>query len=280
MALMAAGVPVKAQVAGIAMGLIMGDDGRYVILSDIAGIEDHFGDMDFKVAGTEKGITAFQLDIKIAGLSVEILRDALAQAERGRMYILRKMNEAISTARPAVPDNAPLVMTMHISPDRIGELIGPGGKIIRSIIERSRAELNVEDDGTVTIAAMNRERAEHAKRLIEDIFREVEVGQVYRGVVKRITDFGAFVEIFPGKDGLLHISKMSKNRIQSVKEVMDVGTEVTVAVLGVDSLGRVNLILKDLVDSHPPESDAGREDRSGDRDHRGARGGRDRSRRH
>ncbi|EHQ08588.1 polyribonucleotide nucleotidyltransferase [Leptonema illini] len=284
MAMMAAGVPVKGQVAGIAMGLIMGDNGKYVILSDIAGLEDHFGDMDFKVAGTERGITAFQLDIKVAGLSVAILRDALAQADRGRMHILGKMNEAISAARPAVPENAPLVMTMQISPDRIGELIGPGGKIIRSIIERSKAELNVEDDGTVTIAAINKDRAEHAKRLIEELFREVEVGQTYTGVVKRITDFGAFVELFPGKDGLLHISKMSKNRIQSVKEVMDIGTEVTVAVLGVDSLGRVNLILKDLADSMPPGSfDGGREERGGDREHRGGRGGGrggDRGRRH
>ena len=272
MAMMAAGVPVKGQVAGIAMGLIMGDGGKYVILSDIAGLEDHFGDMDFKVAGTDKGITAFQLDIKVAGLSVEILRNALAQAEKGRRHILGKMDEAIAKARPNVPDNAPLVMTIKISPDRIGELIGPGGKIIRSIIEKSKAELNVEDDGTVTIAAMTKERAEHAKQLVEDLFREVEIGQTYTGVVKRVTDFGAFVELFPGKDGLLHISKMSKQRIQSVTDVMDVGTEVTVAVLGVDSLGRVNLILKELADSMPAGSfDNGPQRDRGDRQDRGDR---------
>lgn len=254
MAMMTAGVPIKGQVAGIAMGLIMGDNNKYVILSDIAGLEDHFGDMDFKVAGTEKGITAFQLDIKVAGLSVEILRNALAQADRGRLHILSKMNDGIKNPRPSVPENAPLVLTIQISPDRIGELIGPGGKVIRSIIEKSKSEINVEDDGSVTIAAMNKDQAEHAKRLIEEIFREVEVGQSYTGPVKRVTDFGAFVELFPGKDGLLHISKMSRTRIQSVRDVMDVGDEVTVSVIGVDALGKVNLILKELADTMSPES--------------------------
>lgn len=285
MSMMTAGIPVKGQVAGIAMGLILGEGGKYVILSDIAGLEDHFGDMDFKVAGTAKGITAFQLDIKVAGLSIAILRDALAQAERGRMHILDKMNEGISAPRPSVPSNAPLVMTMRISPDRIGELIGPGGKVIRSIIERSSADINVEDDGSVTIAAMNSKAAEHAKQLIEEIFREVEPGQVYTGPVKRVTDFGAFVELFPGREGLLHISKMSKERIHSVRDVMDVGTQVTVAVLGVDAMGRINLILKDLADAMPAGAFEGGHrdhgergerhhgDRHGDREHgRGHRG--------
>lgn len=285
MAMMAAGVPVKGQVAGIAMGLIMGEGGKYVILSDIAGLEDHFGDMDFKVTGTEKGITAFQLDIKVAGLSVAILRDAIGQADRGRMHILKAMNEAISKPRATVAENAPLVTTMQIAPDRIGELIGPGGKIIRSIIERSGAEVNVEDDGVVTIAAVNRDCAEKARQLIDEIFREVEPGQHYNGVVKRVTEFGAFVELFPGREALLHISKMSKDRIHSVKDVMDVGTQVDVTVLGVDNMGRINLIVKELADAMPPAAleAAARErsergDRGGPRDHhrggdRGGRGG-------
>lgn len=247
LALMACGVPIKAQVAGIAMGLITGDNpDQYIILHDIAGIEDHFGDMDFKVAGTRKGITAFQLDIKTTGLSIKILKDALEQAQRSRNYILDKMDQVISKPRPNLPPNAPLILSVQIDTDRIGELIGPGGKIIKGIIEKTGADVWIEENGKVMISARNQQSAIEAKKIIEMMFAKIEVGQVFKGIVKRITDFGAFIEILPGKEGLLHISKMSPNRINSVKEVMDVGDEVTVAVLDIDPSGRISLIVKDL----------------------------------
>ncbi len=275
LAMMAAGVPVPRSVSGIAMGLIMGDNNDYCILSDIAGIEDHFGDMDFKVAGTRKGITAFQLDIKVKGLSVEILRAALAQAEKGRLHILDKMDDAIKEARSDVSPNAPRITTIRIDQDRIGELIGPGGKVIRSIIEKSGADLSVEDDGTVTIAATNTQSAELAQKLIEDIFREVEVGESYDGTVKRIVDFGAFIELFPGKEGLLHISKLAKERVNSVKDVVDIGDSIKVRVLGVDQFGRVDLIREELADEFAA-SGAGSNSGGGPRgggDRRGGGGG-------
>ncbi|MCB1304096.1 MAG: polyribonucleotide nucleotidyltransferase [Leptospiraceae bacterium] len=275
LAMMAAGVPVPRSVSGIAMGLIMGDNNDYCILSDIAGIEDHFGDMDFKVAGTRKGITAFQLDIKVKGLSVEILRAALSQAEKGRMHILDKMEAAIAEARSDVSPNAPRITTIQIDQDRIGELIGPGGKVIRSIIEKSGADLNVEDDGTVTIAATSSEAAALAQKLIEDIFREVEVGETYDGTVKRIVDFGAFIELFPGKEGLLHISKLAKERVNSVKDVVDLGDSIKVRVLGVDQFGRVDLIREDLADEFAASGagSSGGGHRSGGGDRRGGGGG-------
>lgn len=247
LALMAAGVPIKAQVAGVAMGLITGDSpDEYIILHDIAGIEDHYGDMDFKVAGTRKGITAFQLDIKTTGLSIKILKDALIEAEKSRNFILDKMDEIISKPRESLSPNAPLILSVQIDADKIGELIGPGGKIIKGIIEKTGADVWVEQDGKVMISAKNQESALSAKKIIESMFAKIEVGQVFKGVVKRITDFGAFIEILPGKEGLLHISKMSPNRINSVKEVMDVGDEVSVAILDVDPSGKISLINKDL----------------------------------
>ena len=247
MALMAAGVPIKAQVAGIAMGLITDKEtGKYVVLSDIAGIEDHFGDMDFKVAGTRKGITAFQLDIKTEGLSIEILKNALEHAEKGKLYILDKMDAVISKPREQLAPNAPSILSVQIDVDKIGELIGPGGKIIKSIIEKTGADVWIEQDGKVMISATNQKSAEEAKKIIESMFTKIEVGQVFKGVVKRITDFGAFIEILPGKEGLLHISKMSPHRINSVRDVMDVGDEVSVAVLDIDNTGRISLIIKDL----------------------------------
>lgn len=255
LALMAAGVPIKAQVAGIAMGLITDKEtGKFVVLSDIAGIEDHYGDMDFKVAGTRKGITAFQLDIKTEGLSIDILKKALEQAERGRMYILDKMDAVISKPREELAPNAPSILSVQIDVDRIGELIGPGGKIIKSIIEKTGADVWVEQDGKVMISATNQKAAEEAKKIIESMFAKIEVGQVFKGVVKRITDFGAFIEILPGKEGLLHISKMSPNRINSVREVMDIGDEVSVAVLDIDNTGRISLIIKDLHQKEPTDN--------------------------
>jgi len=247
LAMMCAGIPLERPIAGIAMGLIMGEDGKYAILSDIAGLEDHFGDMDFKVAGTEKGITAFQLDIKIQGLTIEILKAALEQAEKGRFHILGKMNEAISASRASVPSNAPRIMSIQIDPERIGELIGPGGKIIRAIIEKSGAEINVEDTGIVTIASVSEASCEAAKRMINDIFAEVEVGAVYDGTVKKIADFGAFIEISPGKEGLLHISKIDSSRVHSVRDFLNEGDKVQVMVIGVDRQGRIDLSRKDLL---------------------------------
>ncbi len=247
LAMMTAGIPVSRSVSGIAMGLITDGKGGHRILSDIAGIEDHFGDMDFKVAGTEKGITAFQLDIKITGLTLEIMREALEQAERGRMHILGKMNEMIQASRKDVSSNAPRITTMQIDPDRIGELIGPGGKIIRAIIERSGAEVNVEDNGTVTIAASRGEASDIARSMIGDLFSEMEVGAVYDGVVKRVADFGAIVELIPGREGLLHISKMSENRINDVHEFVKEGDRIAVKVI--DPRGNEVIAIRSLKDS-------------------------------
>ncbi|MBI3395767.1 MAG: polyribonucleotide nucleotidyltransferase [Spirochaetia bacterium] len=272
LALMAAGVPVKAAVSGIAMGLITNDDGRHAIISDIAGLEDHFGDMDFKVAGTAKGITAFQMDIKVNGIQVDILNEALAAAEKGRMHILGIMDKAIDKARPEISPNAPRITTMQIDTDRIGELIGPGGKIIRAIIEKSGAELNVEDTGVVTIASLSTASNDLARRMIADIFAEVEVGRIYDGKVKKIADFGAFIEIAPGKEGLMHISRISNERVTSVRDVLNEGDAVQVRVIGVDRQGRIDLANKDVdAASRPPR------ERS-DRDHGrgGPRGGHDR----
>ncbi|HNJ06303.1 MAG TPA: polyribonucleotide nucleotidyltransferase, partial [Leptospiraceae bacterium] len=201
LALMAAGVPIPRGVSGIAMGLILGDKDDFVVLSDIAGLEDHFGDMDFKVAGTEKGITAFQLDIKLTGVTLDILDSAIEQATKGRAHILGIMNKALAEARSSVSVNAPRITTIQIDPERIGELIGPGGKVIRAIIEKSKSEINVEDSGTVTIASSGGEANEYAKKLIMDLFADVEPGAQFNGTVKRIADFGAFIEILPGKEG-------------------------------------------------------------------------------
>jgi polyribonucleotide nucleotidyltransferase len=275
LAMMTAGVPVKQAVSGIAMGLITNEGGDYKILSDIAGIEDHFGDMDFKVAGTKEGITAFQLDIKIKGLTIEIMRNALEQAERGRMHILEKMNAAIENARENVSDIAPRISTIQIDPDRIGELIGPGGKVIRAIIERSGADVNVEDNGVVTIASANGSANDVARQLITDLFADLEVGKVYDGVVKRVADFGAIVEIVPGREGLLHVSKMSTERVNDVHEFVNDGDRLQVMVIDVDHQGRVSLAHKDFdissVSMRGPRSGPPRGDRRGG-DRRGGSG--------
>ncbi len=247
LSMMAAGVPVSGAVSGIAMGLIMHENGKdFKVLSDIAGIEDHFGDMDFKVAGTEKGITAFQLDIKLYGVSIEILDKALEAAEKGRMHILGKMNAAITAPRDAVAENAPRILTMKIDPDRIGELIGPGGKVIRAIIEKSGAELNVEDNGTVTISSSNKKSNEIAMQMVNDIFHEIEPGTRYTGIVKRVADFGAIIEISPGKEGLMHISKMASVRVNDPHDIVKEGDSVECIVLDVDRTGRIDLAHKDF----------------------------------
>lgn len=244
LALMDAGVPIKAPVAGIAMGLITQDD-KFAVLSDIAGLEDHFGDMDFKVAGTEKGITGFQMDLKVQGISSEIMSQALTQAKAGRLHILAEMKKVIDKPRADLSDNAPRITTLRIDRDRIGELIGPGGKNIRAIIEKSGAEINVNDEGLVSIAATNGESAKIAREMIEGQFAEANVGAIYEGVVKAIVEFGAFIEILPGKQGLCHISKISEKRVTNVADVLKEGQKVKVKVLAVDRSGKISLSIKD-----------------------------------
>ena len=245
LAMMDAGVPIERAVAGIAMGLITKGD-QYAVLSDIAGLEDHFGDMDFKVAGTEKGITAFQLDLKIQGLKPEIMQKALAQAKDGRMHILSKMGEALNSAREDLSPNAPRITTLKIDKDKIGELIGPGGKNIKSIIERTGVDISVGEEGDVSIASNDAAAAAAAVELIESQFAEVEVNKIYKGIVKKITDFGAFIEVLPGKDGLCHISKLSHKRVVRVEDAVSEGDEVEVKILAVDRQGRISLSMKDV----------------------------------
>lgn len=243
LAMMDAGVPIKAPVAGIAMGLVKSGD-HYTILTDIQGMEDHLGDMDFKVAGTEKGVTALQMDIKIKGLSREILEEALQQAKKGRMEILKHMMQTISEPRKELSKYAPKILTMQINPEKIRDVIGPSGKQINKIIEETGVKIDIEQDGTIFISSVNEEMNKKAKKIIEDIVREVEVGQIYLGKVKRIEKFGAFVELFSGKDGLVHISELAEERVGKVEDVVAIGDEILVKVTEIDKQGRVNLSRK------------------------------------
>ncbi|MEH7335580.1 polyribonucleotide nucleotidyltransferase [Neobacillus drentensis] len=243
LAMMDAGVPIKAPVAGIAMGLVKSGE-HYTVLSDIQGMEDHLGDMDFKVAGTAKGVTALQMDIKIEGLSREILEEALQQAKVGRMHILNSMLATLAEPRAELSQFAPKILTMAINPDKIRDVIGPSGKQINKIIEETGVKIDIEQDGTVFIASANQEMNQKAKKIIEDIVREVEVGQMYLGKVKRIEKFGAFVEIFAGKDGLVHISELAEERVGKVEDVVKIGDELLVKVTEIDKQGRVNLSRK------------------------------------
>ncbi|BCB03402.1 polyribonucleotide nucleotidyltransferase [Bacillus sp. KH172YL63] len=243
LAMMDAGVPIKAPVAGIAMGLIKSGE-NYSILTDIQGMEDHLGDMDFKVAGTSKGVTALQMDIKIDGLSREILEEALQQAKKGRMQILESMLATIAESRSHLSQYAPKILTMHINPDKIRDVIGPSGKQINKIIDETGVKIDIEQDGTIFISSTDEEMNKVAKKTIEDIVREVEAGQMYLGKVKRIEKFGAFVEIFSGKDGLVHISEIAEERIRKVEDVLAIGDEILVKVLDIDNQGRVNLSRK------------------------------------
>lgn len=246
LALFDAGVPVKAPIAGIAMGLILEDD-KYAVLSDIQGIEDHLGDMDFKVAGTSEGITAFQLDIKIEGITPEIMKKALAQAKEGRLHILGKMNEAMPAKEEALSEHAPRIETIQIAVDKIGGLIGPGGKNIRGIVEATEAEVNVSETGLVQIYAVDADSLNKAKNMVLACVAEVENGKIYEGVVKRIMEYGAFVEILPGKEGLLHISKMDTKRVNEVTDIVNLGDTVKVKVLNIDRNGRIDLSRKDAL---------------------------------
>jgi polyribonucleotide nucleotidyltransferase len=233
LALMDAGVPIKAPVAGVAMGLVM-EDKKYAILTDIAGAEDHYGDMDFKVAGTREGITALQMDIKITGLNAQILAEALDQARKGRLYILEKMAESITTHREEISKYAPRIITMQIHPDKIRDVIGPGGKVIRGIQEKTGAKIDISDDGRVAIATPNAEAAEAAMQMVSDITAEAEIGQTYLGKVTRIVDFGAFIEIFPGTEGLLHVSEIADYRVRDVRDELKEGQQLLVKCINVE----------------------------------------------
>ena len=246
LSLMDAGVPIKAPVAGIAMGLVTQGE-HYTILTDIQGMEDALGDMDFKVAGTAKGVTAIQMDIKISGLSREILQEALEQAHKGRMHIMGIMLDTIAEPRQQMSEYAPRIITMKIDPDKIRDVIGSGGKVIRGIIEETGAKIDIEDDGTVFIASVEQEGAAKAQQIIENLTKEVEVGEVYLGKVTRLMAFGAFVEVLPGKEGLVHISKLAKERVENVEDVVNVGDEIMVKVIEIDKQGRVNLSRKDCL---------------------------------
>jgi polyribonucleotide nucleotidyltransferase len=233
LALMDAGVPLSAAVAGIAMGLVA-EDGNYAILTDIAGAEDHYGDMDFKVAGTREGITALQMDLKVTNISTKVMREALAQAREARMYLLDKMDAVLATPRPTLSQYAPRIFTMTVPTDKIREVIGPGGKMIRSIVDATGCKIDINDDGTINIFALTGIAAEKAMQLIGDIAAVAEIGKTYLGKVVRIVDFGAFVEIFPGTDGLLHISEISENRVKQVRDELNEGDQIQVKVLALE----------------------------------------------
>ncbi|MCG5250763.1 polyribonucleotide nucleotidyltransferase [Brevibacillus agri] len=245
LALMDAGVPIKAPVAGIAMGLIMSkDEQSFSILTDIQGMEDHLGDMDFKVAGTEAGVTAIQMDIKISGINREILQQALEQAREGRLHILKHMMSTISEPRKELSPYAPKILTMTINPDKIRDVIGPQGRVINKIIEETGVKIDIEQDGRVFIASINHEANMRAKQIIEDLVREVAVGQIYLGTVKRVEKYGAFIELFAGKEGLCHISQLAEERVAKTEDVVAIGDKVQVKVTEIDDQGRINLSRK------------------------------------
>jgi polyribonucleotide nucleotidyltransferase len=246
LSLMDAGVPIKNPVAGIAMGLIKEGD-QAAILSDILGSEDHLGDMDFKVAGTQNGITALQMDIKIAGLDKDLMARALRQAREGRLHILGEMSKALEAPRPSLSKYAPRIITMRVPTDKIRDIIGPGGKVIRDIVDKTGVSIDIEDSGLVSIASSDEEAAKKAIEYVENLIQEVEIGKIYLGKVKKIVEFGAFVEIFPGTDGLVHISQICDRRIRSVSDELQEGDEVKVKVIDVDQRGKVKLSRKDAL---------------------------------
>ncbi|MBI5622841.1 MAG: polyribonucleotide nucleotidyltransferase [Elusimicrobia bacterium] len=274
LALFDAGVPMKAACAGVAMGLVY-ENGKYAILTDIAGIEDHNGDMDFKVAGSERGITGFQMDMKVEGLSISIMKEALEAARQGRLHILGKMNEVISKPREALSPNAPRLYRLQIPMDKIGALIGPGGKNIRRLIETYGVEVDVEDDGSVFITGVDSDGCDKAKAEVEALTVEAEVGKIYKGRVVSIKEFGAFVEIFPGREGLLHISQIDVTRVNRVEDVLKEGDEVEVKVLEVDNDGKIRLSRKAILAPGSENEGGGRpsRDREGNRGGGGRRGG-------
>jgi polyribonucleotide nucleotidyltransferase len=285
LALMDAGVPIKAPVAGVAMGLVKEGE-KYAILSDIAGAEDHYGDMDFKVAGTANGITGLQMDIKIGGITREIMAEALAQAREGRLFVLGKMAECLRSPREEMSPYAPRIITIQIPKDKIGGVIGTGGKTIRGIIEQTGVKIDIEDDGKVNIASTDTESAQKAIRLIEDLVMEAEVGKTYLGTITRLVDFGAFVEIFTGTEGLLHISEVADYRVENINDELKIGEQILVKVLSIEPPNKIRLSRKAVIreaaglppiepSQRPPRRDQGDRPRGGFRD-RGGRGGGDR----
>jgi polyribonucleotide nucleotidyltransferase len=291
LAMMDAGIPIRASVAGVAMGLIK-EGKKYAILTDILGTEDHLGDMDFKVAGTRQGITSIQMDIKIEGLDLQIMKEALAQAKEGRLHILGEMDKALAEPRADLSPFAPRIVTLQINPEKIGDLIGPKGKTIRGIQDETGAELTVDDTGLVTIAAVGGDAMQRARQMVQAITAEPEIGATYEGTVKTTTAFGAFVEIMPGTEGLVHISELKHGRTEKTEDVVNKGDRVTVKLLDRDERGRLRLSMKALVprpegmpeeEPRPPRSegdgDRPRSENGGERPRRsGGRGG-ERSRR-
>ena len=280
LALMDAGVPIKAPVAGVAMGLVKEGD-TYAILTDIAGAEDHYGDMDFKVVGTEKGITGLQMDIKIGGIDKKIMAEALAQAREGRMHILEKMTECLQTPRSEISPYAPRIITIQIPKDKIGGVIGTGGKVIRGIIEQTGVKIDIEDDGKVNIASTDTDSAQRAIRMIEDLVMEAEVGKTYLGTVTRLVDFGAFVEIFPGTEGLLHISEVADFRVEDINSELKVGDQIPVKVISIEPPNKIRLSRKAVLREQaglPPLDPAPRPPRREHSDRGGRPGFRDRDR--
>jgi polyribonucleotide nucleotidyltransferase len=248
LAMMDAGVPLRTHVAGIAMGLVMDEKtGKYAVLSDIAGAEDHYGDMDFKVAGTAEGITALQMDIKVAGITTPVMQEALEQARRGRLHILEAMRQALAASRQSISNFAPRIVTIRIPVDKIRDVIGPGGKMIRSIIERTGVKIDVEDDGRVNVASADETSAKKAISIIQDLTATPELHKTYLGKVQRITDFGAFVEIMPGTDGLLHVSEIANHRVKDVRDELKEGEQVLVKVINIDPTGKIRLSRKALL---------------------------------
>jgi polyribonucleotide nucleotidyltransferase len=246
LSLMDAGVPITRPVAGIAMGVITGDAGEFKVLSDIQGLEDHYGDMDFKVAGTTEGITALQMDVKIDGLTPSMLKDAIAQAKEGRMFIMGKMMEAIDAPRTEMSPFAPRIITLHVNPDKIREIIGPGGKMINQIIDETGVSIDIEDDGSVFITSSDQEGSDRAVEWIKGIVREAKAGEKFEARITRLMTFGAFAEILPNQEGLIHVSEIDHKRIEKVEDVLKVGDKVDVVVKEIDAQGRINLSMKAL----------------------------------
>jgi polyribonucleotide nucleotidyltransferase len=287
LSMMDAGVPIRGAVAGVAMGLIK-EGKKYAILTDILGTEDHLGDMDFKVAGTKTGITSIQMDIKIEGLDLQIMKEALAQAKEGRLHILAEMDKALSAPRADLSTYAPRIVTLMINPEKIGDLIGPKGKTIRGIQDETGAELTVDDTGLVTIAAVGGEAMQRARQMVQAITAEPEIGATYEGTVKTTTAFGAFVEIMPGTEGLVHISELKHGRTDRTEDVVNKGDRVTVKLLDRDERGRLRLSMKALVpkpegmpeeEPRPPRPEGDRpprEDGERSRPRSGSGGGRSR----
>jgi polyribonucleotide nucleotidyltransferase len=285
LAMMDGGVPISDPVAGIAMGLITGENGKYAVLTDIQGAEDHSGDMDFKVAGTREGVTALQMDIKVKGITFEIMREALEQARIARLQILDNMEKTISTTRDDLSEFAPRMLSLKIPTDKIGAIIGPGGSVIRGMIDEFGVTIDVQDDGTVVVGSPDRENAHKAEAAITALTKDVEIGDKYTGRVVRIMPFGAFVQILPGKDGMVHISELAQHRVPDVESVVSIGDQLEVMVINIDGMGRIDLSHRALLEesneggSGGGDSDSSarseRDDRAGDRGPRGG-GGRDR----